>query len=180
MIKSRSKKMVLIKKLISRITFAHILLLAILFLVFFGFYISSPLFRTKIFILGLSKKTKVVGVANFTCTKGKLSEEEYYKKLDELNKQIEQKNNATSKPKSRYFNIDFDKFTPSSNTPEYQKQELEKEGYLRTVKKTINVRRDRLYRFAFKISEKYSYEGDVTNCKCEGKLTNDICEWVPL
>ena len=139
-----------------------------------SFYISSREFRFYIDDLGYSSKTERVGTATFSCTYGKLSKDEYEKKIDELNRQI-----AQEELKGKLLNIDLIHLKTERNM-------LQKEGYLTTKTESVGVIRTRKYRFGFITKELFSYAEEepkdnlYRKCKCEGMIKNGLCEWKPF
>lgn len=78
----------------SQITLTNIFLGAIVLLLFFGFYYSSPLFRIKVNNFGKEYKTKTVGTAEYICDAEKTEEkrltgEEYQGELAERQRDVD-------------------------------------------------------------------------------------------
>ena len=164
----------LLSKMKPYITLTNILLFIVLITILKGFYISSREFRLYIDSLGYSSKSERVGTATFSCTYGKLSKEEYEKKINELDRQI-----AREELKGKLLNIDIIRLKTKRDL-------LQKEGYLTTKTESVDVIRTRKYRFGFMLKELFSYVKEepkdnlYRKCKCEGMIKNGICEWEPF
>lgn len=69
------------------LTFTNTLLVIILFVLFFGFYSSSPKFKKQIdslSLLGYSYKTEKIDMANMTCVSKGLSAKDRNEKFNDL------------------------------------------------------------------------------------------------
>lgn len=147
------------------------LLLLILLTIIYCFYITSPVFKSKIDRLGYSSKSEIVGVSSFSCIYGKLTKEDYENKLKEINEKIKRE-----ELKNKLINMDLYSLKSELSN-------LKREGFLTQNIESVRVTRLTTYRFGIKTQEIYKYIGEEPKnglnkkCNCEGSIKNGLCEW---
>lgn len=179
-----------INKLRKTFTFSNIVLLAILVLLFLGFYYSFSGFRNRIILLELSLhnfifsvKTSVARNALITCKKGSLSKDEFDRQIQELRLKFAQTEESRPHPLSL-------EYVHTIRSIGNQIKSLTEQGYKRVEDKNVAIYLTEYKFILVPYMRRLSYNNPLSNisgnayfskelsneCQCKKLASDGFCE----